>query len=759
MVPILAAWCGGILLFLLCPWLPPRWLVLLLASASSAALWSTRLRLPALWLLGACWSAWYALALIEARVPLALEGVAVRVEGAIRELPVQQGRRTRFHLEGARRQGRAGWPLAPVTLRLADYAGTEGLAAGSHCSLYVRLKRVRGTRSTGAFDLEQWSHASGIAAVGYVVAHPANHCEPLAFAPVVIARSALAEAITASVAPAASASVLAALAVGARADIVDEQWRILRDTGVIHVISVSGLHVAMVALCLHGVARPILALFAVTTGRRPWRWLAAVLAFAGAGLYALIAGFTVPTQRTLVMIAIALLNHLRGRKLFSLESLLLAAAVVLLLSPTAALTLGFWLSFGAVALMVLHAQLQRSSTWQARWFGVHLALSLLFAPMLAWAFQSVPLASPLANALAVPVITLAIVPLLLLGCLAWPVVPGLSESLWVWAGKTWEAVWWGLLRLESLSPVLALDFRPHGLLVPLGILAAALACGPLRTARLPWAFAIGLLFLMPVRQPPAHGEFETVVFDVGQGLSVLVRTQAHALLYDTGARFQEGGDQARAVVLPWLRAHGISGLDLLMVSHADLDHAGGTRSLHEALVIARELGGEPAASGMPTSRRCERGMAWRWEGVTFEILHPLPGSHSEGNDASCVLRVASPAGSLLLTGDITAGIEHSLLRADSSLPSDVLLLPHHGSKTSSSLAFLTAVSPVLAIISAGYRNPYAHPASEVLERVDALGIGRLSTVEEGTLRIVFARGGLQVESTRRGWPRHWDPQP
>jgi competence protein ComEC len=757
MVPILAAWCGGIVLFLLCPWLPPRWLVLLLASVSGAALWVTRLRPPALCLLGACWSAWHALALIEARVPLPLEGAAVRVAGEIRELPVQQGKRIRFHLEGARRQGRAGWPLAPVTLRLADYAGTEGLAAGSRCSLHVRLKRVRGTRSTGAFDLEQWAHASGIAASGYVVAHPANHCEPLAFAPIVRARAALTEAITRSVAPAASASVLAALAVGARADIADEQWRILRDTGVIHVISVSGLHVAMVALGLHGIARAILALFAVTTGRRAWRWLAAVIAFAGAALYALIAGFTVPTQRTLVMIAIALLNHLRGRALFSMESLLLAAAVVLLISPTAGLTLSFWLSFGAVALMVLQAQLQRASTWQARWFGVHLALALLFAPMLAWAFQSVPLASPLANALAVPVVTLTMVPLLLLGCLTWLPAPSLSGALWVWAGRIWDGVWWGLLKLESLSPVLALDSRPHGLLVPLGILAAALVCGPLRAARLPWAFAIGLLFLVPLGQPPAHGEFETVVFDVGQGLSVLVRTRAHTLLYDTGARFPEGGDQSRAVVLPWLRAHGIASLDLLMVSHADLDHAGGISSLHEALAIKEELGGEPVASGMPASRRCERGAAWRWEGVAFEILHPAPGSRLEGNDASCVLRVVSSTGSLLLTGDITAQVERSLLREDDALGADVLLLPHHGSRTSSSRAFLAEVKPELAVISAGYRNPFAHPAPEVLESLDALEIASVSTVHEGTLRIFFAREGLQVESTRRGWPRHWDP--
>jgi len=759
MAPLLATWCGGILLFLLCPWLPASWTVLLLAAASVPALWSARLRLPALCLLGACWSAWHALALIEARIPLGLEGVALRVEGEVRDLPVSQGRRTRFHLEGARGQGRAGWPLAPVTLRLADYAGTEGLIAGSRCSLYVRLKRVRGTRSTGAFDLEQWAHASGIAAVGYVVAHPANHCERQAFAPVARARAALAEAIAQSVTPAASASILAALAVGARADIADEQWQVLRDTGVIHVISVSGLHVAMVALGLHALTRGLLALCAVATGRRPWRWLAALLAFVGAALYALIAGFTVPTQRTLVMIASALLNHLRGRALFSLESLLLAAAMVLLLSPTAALTLSFWLSFGAVALMVLQSQLLRASTWQARWFGVHLALALLFAPMLAWAFQSIPIASPLTNALAVPVITLTVVPLLLLGCLTWLPAPGLSEGLWVWAGKIWDSVWWGLLKLESLSPVLALDSRPHGLLVPLGILAAALACGPLRAARVPWVCAIGLLFLVPVRQPPAQGEFEAVVFDVGQGLSVLVRTQAHTLIFDTGARFPEGGDQTRAVVLPWLRAHGLAHLDVLMVSHADLDHAGGMSSLHEALTITQELGGEPVASGMPVSRRCERGMTWRWEGVTFEILHPTPGSHAEGNDASCVLRVASPGGSLLLTGDITASVERSLLRVEPSLRSDVLLLPHHGSKTSSSHAFLAGVKPELAIISAGYRNPYAHPAPEVLERLDALDIVGLSTVQEGTLRFVFAREGLRIESARRDWLRHWDPSP
>ncbi|MEN9727702.1 MAG: hypothetical protein RL434_2068, partial [Pseudomonadota bacterium] len=299
----------------------------------------------------------------------------------------------------------------------------------------------------------------------------------------------------------------------------------------------------------------------------------------------------------------------------------------------------------------------------------------------------------------------------------------------------------------------------HGVLVPLGIVAAALACGPLRTPRLCWVCAIGLLYLVPVRLPPPEGEFEAVVFDVGQGLSVLVRTHGHTLLYDTGAAFPEGGDQARAVVLPWLRAHGIPALDLLMVSHADLDHAGGIGSLHEALAIAAESGGEPEASGMPPARRCERGMAWEWEGVRFEILHPQPGVQREGNDASCVLRVSGRGGSLLLTGDITEEVERSLLRAGRAPRAEVLLLAHHGSRSSSSQAFLAAVGPALAIISAGYRNPYAHPAPEVLTRLEALDIASLSTVHEGTLRIVFAPEGPRVESTRRSWPRHWDPSP
>ena len=759
MVLALAAWCGGVVLFLLCPLLPPPQFPLLLAGLCLPVLLARRLRLPALFLLGACFSAWHAVTLVHARVPLALEGMAVRVEGEILDLPSLQGRRTRFHLEHSRRHGQVGWPASPVTLRLVDYGRTEGLAAGSRCILYVRLKRARGVRSTAAFDLEQWAHATGIAAVGYVVSHPANRCEPGIFAPVVMARAALADAIARQITPASTASVLSALAVGARADIADAQWTTLRDTGVVHVISVSGLHVAMVALGLHAVARLLLALFAVTTGRRPWRWLAALIAFCGASLYALIAGFTVPTQRTLVMIAIALLNHLRGRALFSLESLLLAAVVVLLLTPTAPLTLSFWLSFGAVALMVLHGQLQRASTWPARWLGVHVALALLFAPMLAWAFQSVPMASPLANACVVPFITLLVVPLLLLGCLVWAATPLLGGILWGWAGQIWDGVWWALLRIESYSPVLELDFRPHGVLVPLGILAAALACGPLRAPRLCWVFAIGLLYLVPLRQPPPQGEFEALVFDVGQGLSVLVRTRGHTLLYDTGAAFPEGGDQARAVVLPWLRAHGISVLDLLVVSHADLDHAGGIGSLHEALTIVAEMGGEPAASGMPPARRCERGMAWQWEGVEFEILHPLPGALREGNDASCVLRVSGRGGSLLLTGDITAEVERSLLREGHAPQTEVLQLAHHGSKSSSSPAFLSAVRPALAVISAGYRNPFAHPAPEVLARLDTLDIASVSTVQEGTLRIVFAPEGPRVASTRRCWPRHWDPSP
>jgi competence protein ComEC len=615
--------------------------------------------------------------------------------------------------------------------------------AGQRWRLRARLRQPHGTLNPEGFDAELWLFEQGLRATGSV--RGGDLLED-GWAPVERLREGVRDRLLLAVAPPA-AGALAALAVGDQAAIDSGGWEVFRDTGVAHLMSISGLHITMLGW-LGGAAfgalwrrseRAALHVPAPLAAR----WGGVAIAWA----YALLAGWGVPARRTVLMLAGTALLRTAGLDWPAPLVTMAAMVPVTALDPWALLQPGFWLSFAAVGLLMVsepvrgagHADepapaaagetghvrrtLRAAGVRLRSGVRAQLVATIGLAPLTLAAFQQVSVVGLLANLVAEPWVTLVVVPLALVGI----VVP----------------LAWSLAAL-ALQPLLALlgafarwPFASvHVAAAPAWGLAAGLAGGVVLVLPLPWRVrALGLPLLLPLVAPfvarPPPGRFELLAADVGQGSAVLVRTQAHLLLFDTGPRNGAGSDAGQRVLLPLLHARGEARVDTLVLSHADADHVGGARAILErfpVLELRSSLADDdPLRRGAPPHVRCVAGQSWSWDGVAFAVLHPLASDYRPGaktNTVSCVLRVVDAAGtSALLTGDIEAPQEAALAaRAGPALRSDILLVPHHGSRTSSSEPFLAAVHPRIAVIQVGYRSRYGHPAPEVVARYAAHGI-------------------------------------
>jgi len=760
----LLAWLVGIGLQLQQPelWLLPAYQLLLLTGCALSLAWwwmksgpraaNRRLALPCL-LLGLALAGfgstgWRAGLRLAQALPAALEGQDLLLTGVIIGLPQPGPQGTRFVLRVEQAQ-HAGQPVAvPPQVSLGWYRGFDGdvllaappqeLRAGQRWLLTVRLRQPHGSFNPGGFDLELRLFEQGLRASGTVRAGRGAVNRKLADAvgqPVDRARQAVRDAILLRVPEARAAGVLAALAVGDQAAIERNDWDLFRDTGVAHLMSISGLHVTMFAWLAGALIGPLWRLSPRAMLALPAPTAALWGGVLAAGSYALLAGWGVPAQRTLWMLAAVALLRTAGLHWPAPLVLLAAAGVVTLLDPWALLQPGFWLSFVAVGLLMASEPVsgrppaagpsRARQLVQALRSGLRTqaVASVGLAPLSLVFFQQLSLSGFVANLLAIPLVTLAIVPLALLGILVPP--------LWALASTMVQALV-AALQLLAASPLGVWTSAA----APAWGMAVGLLGGALLVLPLPWRLRLlGLPLLLPLLAPPlprpAAGDFEVVVADVGQGTAVLVRTRDHLLLYDSGPRYSAEADAAQRVLLPLLRARGETRIDLLMLSHSDIDHVGGAVSLLARVPVASMASSlaehHPLRAGGVPHRRCAAGQAWEWDGVRFELLHPLPDDYRPGvrpNALSCVLRVQGQGGrSLLLTGDIEAAQEAALVaRLGKALGSQVLLVPHHGSKTSSSEAFIGAVAPGTAVVQAAYRSRFGHPAPEVLARYRSLGV-------------------------------------
>ncbi len=758
-----SAWwqCAFLLVGLVLLAVTTLWLPLRLRPATLASKWlSTLAPLIGMVLIAYGSSGLHALARLSESLPAALEGQNIVIEGQVQSLPQRgaSGLRFQFQVNSAQLQGQA--IELPRTLALGWYSGwhedavltpqqTE-LRAGQRWRFTVRLRKPHGHLNPEGFDQELSLFERGVRATGSVRELPA----PVLIAtpslwdaslPIERMRQAVRDAIQARVPDARAAGVLAALSIGDQGAIERGDWEIFRQTGIAHLVSISGLHVTMLAW-LAGIVISWL----WRRSHRAMHWLPAPLAARWGGLiaalfYALLSGFGVPAQRTVWMLAVVTLLNTKSVRWPWPLVLLAAAVVVTLLDPWALLQPGFWLSFAAVGLLMASSAVATSGGFdpqqvitdtppeppkpitrlistvrqglKTQWIA-----TLGLTPLTLVFFQQTSLIGFMANALAIPWVTLIVTPLALLGVVSPPL--------------------WSLGAAAVQLMVQVLTFLAHlpgtvwsAAVAPWWVQLAALLGAALLVMPLPWRLrTLGLLLTLPLlappREVPASGQFEMLVLDVGQGTSALIRTRKHVLLYDTGPQYSRDSDAGRRVLLPLLRARGETHLNRLVLSHRDLDHVGGAVTLLTQIPVGDLLSSLEASNpllqtpnkGHPLkTERCLAGQSWTWDGVRFEVLHPRAEDYrlnSSSNSLSCVIKVQGRGQSALLTGDIERLQELSLLQNTpaSSLKTQVMLAPHHGSKTSSTAAWLDVVKPELTLVQAGYRNRFNHPAAEVTAR-------------------------------------------
>jgi competence protein ComEC len=746
---------AGVTLVQQLPELPGRWAFAVLALGTVAGLrW--RCHFAAACAFGVIWALACAHLRLGDALPTAAERQQAMVEGTVLTIPERMERGVRFDLGIVRVIDPTGVPL-PTRVRVSWYDAAAAPKAGERWRLRVSLRRPRGMLNPGGFDYEQWLFAEGIRAVGYVRNSSENRrletgsgwlCSPQAW------RQAIHDRLSAALAGSPVAGLIKALTMGADDDITQAQWEILRRTGTTHLIAISGSHIGLVAAFAFFLTRRLCASLGVL--RWPPPRIAALVGGVAALLYSALADFAIPTQRALVMIGVAMGAVAFQRNLNPSHVLAMAALAVVLYDPLAVLSPGFWLSFGAVALIAfgVTGRVERPRGWRAL-AKINWVTALGLAPFLLLFFRQVSLVSPIANFLAVPVLGTLLIPVCLSGALLLPLVPAAGAGLLQLAefilNRTWPVLEW----LSALPLAQWSHAEPPFWTVLLAFLGTLLLLAP-RGIPARW---LGLVLLLPATlyhpERLAPGEFRLVLLDVGQGLASVVETRHRLLVYDTGARLSPSFDMGRAVVEPYLRARGIGTIDTLVVSHGDLDHIGGARSLLARFPVGRTYTSVPEQlAGFPAAP-CAAGQHWIWDGVDFEMLGPLRNSEKE-NDNSCVLRVQGRSGSALLTADIERTAEGLLVENyRERLRSDVLVVPHHGSKTSSTGPFLEAVRPRLALIPAGYLNRFGFPHPAVMDRYTGIGALTLSTAERGAIVVETGKDGMRTFAHRPEHRRYW----
>ena len=714
-------------------------------------------------------------------LPTEWEGRDIELVGIIDELPQAdaQGVRFAFAVE------KVFTPLATVPPRIALgwYKATikelQGeplptLRAGERWQLTVRLKRPHGYANPNGFDVEAWMLENQLRATGGVRGDEpnrrlsANAGRPIDY--VNQLRDRIRERMRQALVDKPYAGVLIALALGDQRAIPEADWALFNATAVSHLLSISGAHVTLFATWVAWIVFAVWRRSPRVMSYMPAQQAAAITAAVIAVAYAVLSGFAVPAQRTCYMLLTGALALTLRRSLSPWLILAWALVVVLVIDPWAVLAVGFWFSFSAVA-MLMYVTVGRvgERPWWHALLVTQAAVTVGLVPLSVALFQQVSLVGPIANAVAIPLVTLAVVPLVLL----WMLIPmdallAVAHQLiaWLTLGLQWLMTWPSPLWTQHAPPWWTVALALLGslvLLVPRG--------WPHRWLGVLWC--VPLFVITPER--PAIGEFKLTMLDIGQGTGAVVQTAKHTLVYDTGPKWTDNTDAGSRLIAPYLRAAGSSHIHGLVVSHLDIDHSGGAKSLLNSVPVDWMLTSVFADAGIVKTAKergvkalgCAAGQTWTWDDVRFDVLHPDATNYSEAklktNDRSCVVKVSAKSFSVLLTADVEAMSEASIVERYAAQPqalkSDVLMMPHHGSLTSSTPAFIDAVAPKLAVINAGYRNRFNHPREAVLSRYADRNISVLRTDWHGAVTISSAQGLTSIAKERDTRQRYWVDRP
>ena len=696
--------------------------------------------------LGFVWADWHLDAYYKSLLPPELESRDLVVIGNIADIPEQRHKGWRFDFDVASSEPE----VALKRIQLSWYGNIDSLKSGERWRFTVRLKRPHGYANPGGFDYEQWMLAEGIHGRGYV--RSAENLTRKLTPPLRQKLWGYLQAYNLS-----ASSLVAALVLGEKQGIEREHKELFQKTGTAHLFAISGLHVGMIAALFYWLTKVVLLVLMYSPLAlahkaiiylAPMRICLFVSWFACAG-YAVLAGFSIPTQRALIMLTVLYFAWLHGRQVFTLTNISAALLFVLLIQPLAVLNAGFWLSFTAVIWIscLLYALPQHYGAWRKTLF-IQVLLPLCLWPITQYWFGESAAMGALANILLIPLVSFVVLPLSLLVCFLEWVAQGGSAFLMLFLDALYHCIlnallWvsaqsWGgtLMGAFSISQVILLQLGIFILLLPFGLNLyirglAAVMC---------------LSALMSTTESVDNGSFRASVLDVGQGLSILIETREHALVYDTGPEFPSGFNTAEAVLLPYLNAEGIAAIDKLVLSHGDKDHSGGLPGFFKNIPVRSVTSGqvkrlELSGRALP----CNAGDEWEWDGVDFKVLWPSPNSqnariYQKHNNYSCVIRVTANSQTLLLTGDIEKIAEAELLGREEDLKSEVLVAAHHGSRTSTGKGFIDAVEPKYVVFSAGYRNRFRHPHYKIAKRVLKAGAEAVKTADCG--RFLYSDTGV-----------------
>ncbi len=698
-------------------------------------------------IIGIIWASSFATVRLADRLPESLQGQEIEVEGQVIGLPNYDERKVRFDFAVSK-------PTVnfPKKIRLSWYSPKQKIKTGQFWTLTVKLKKPHGRFNPGGFDYEKWLFIQSIGATGYIRNRPEPVLNKLKSSSnnFSILRQSISDKLDILLKDNSNKGVVKALMIGERDEITQQQWDVFRKTGTVHLLAISGLHIGLVSGLMYFLILQISIKFSVVSPQK----YAAISAILIALFYSALAGFSLPTQRSLIMLIIAMATLVWQRKVTAGHTVSLTLFAVLIVDPLAVLSVGFWLSFLAVIVIIysLAGRLGSIGYWQSA-IKIHCVTAIGLAPLLIYFFQQISIISPFANFITVPVISFLVVPSVLFMFIS----PFITEQCLALINILLQGLDIILSMMADLPYAAISTAKAPIITVPLTLLAVFLLMAP---KGLP-ARWLGLVFLLPSFfiniEKPKQGEVTTTLLDVGQGLSAVIETANHILVFDTGAKYSNKFNMGDAVVVPFLESKGIERVNTLLISHGDNDHSGGALSIIKQKNVLNILTSVPNSLEQYSPILCMRGQEWEWDQVWFEILSPTEDFIDGKNNNSCVLKVSSIHGKILFTGDIEKPAEDWLVtNSADQLNSDILIAPHHGSKTSSTTPFLKQVSPKMILIPVGYRNRFLFPHQQVLERYKNLNIPWMSTAESGALTIQMKSNSAQFDSYRKSQIKYWN---
>lgn len=776
MILSVPAFLAGMICVLISPTLPRAWMLgllfvlvvfffyistkrLFLAFQISSKQQKTAL-VSANFFLGVIWFSMAAYYVLAQRLPPSFENVPLLVEGEIVSLPVTANGELQFQFliskicenKACKRlhlNALLNWPNSPPNIRVAQV-----------WQLPVKLKRPHTYANPGSFNREAFLLQNRIRATGRV--SPIKQIYPKLIAEkwsLVSIRQYYDQKLLEALQNKPFAGVIDALTVGNSAQISQEQWRVFRNTGTSHLIAISGLHIGMIAALFYVVGMTFWRFSASLCEKCPAQKVGALFGIAAAFLYSGFSGFSIPAERTLIMIVAWMGSLLMSRYSRASQRFMFGLACVLIINPFSIMNSGFWLSFSAIALIGygLSGRLSSTSLWW-RYGRVQWIASIGLMPLSWLLFQQSSIIGLLANFIAIPWVGFITVPLALVGCIILPINARFGQDILFFSEKTLEWIWHYLHYLSVFTyNSWFLGFSTSWLILPL-MVAVLLFLAPIhfpgRWLAFIWFFPV--FFIRPAKLP--ENALKLTVLDVGQGLSVVIETRTHTAVYDTGIGYPDGYNMGDVVLLPFFRVKHISQLDDMIISHHDADHSGGAKAVlkkfKNVVILASAIDQFKAEKAIP----CEAGQSWLWDGVNFAILYPFRGQAQVDNNSSCVLQIEASGNRVLLPGDIEKPAEAELLaKYQEQLSSYVLVAPHHGSSTSSSEPFLNMVNPKIAIFATGYLNRYHFPADKVVLRYQALGSRLYNSAYDGAVTITFLPNkSVSVHTYREDYPHFWD---